>query len=109
MKKKNYGFFFDELNTCKYMDLLSEIICKHSYQGKKLPENIVFIGAVNPYRKSKQKKAGLKIDNNDDYESDLVYTVNPMPHSLLNFVFDSGSLKSEDEKDIFKVWSKEIY
>ena len=80
------------------MDLLSEIICKHSYQGKKLPENIVFIGAVNPYRKSKQKKAGLKIDNNDDYESDLVYTVNPMPHSLLNFVFDFGSLNSEDEK-----------
>ena len=97
-EEKKLWVFFDELNTCKYMDLLSEIICKHSYQGKKLPENIVFIGAVNPYRKSKQKKAGLKIDNNDDYESDLVYTVNPMPHSLLNFVFDFGSLNSEDEK-----------
>ena len=98
-EEKKLWVFFDELNTCKSMDLLSEIICKHSCQGKKLPENIVFIGAVNPYRKSKQKKAGLKINNNDDNEeSDLLYTVNPMPHSLLNFVFDFGSLNSEDEK-----------
>ena len=91
------------------MDLLSEIICKHSYQGKKLPENIVFIGAVNPYRKSKKKRVGLKINNNDEYEeSDLVYTVNPMPHSLLNYVFDFGSLNSEDEKSYIKNMVKEV-
>ena len=99
-EEKKLWVFFDELNTCKSMDLLSEIICKHSCQGKILPENIVFIGAVNPYRKAKQKRVGLKINSvNDAYdESDLVYTVNPMPHSLLNFVFDFGSLNSEDEK-----------
>ena len=102
-EEKKLWVFFDELNTCKSMDLLSEIICKHSYQGKKLPENIVFIGAVNPYRKSKKKRVGLKINNNDEYEeSDLVYTVNPMPHSLLNYVFDFGSLNSEDEKRYIK-------
>ena len=92
------------------MDLLSEIICKHSYQGKKLPENIVFIGAVNPYRKSKQKRVGLKINNNNENyeESDLVYIVNPMPHSLLNYVFDFGSLNSDDEKRYIKNMVREI-
>ena len=30
--------------------------------------------------------------------NNLIYTVNPLPHSLLNFVFDFGSLKFEDEK-----------
>ena len=30
--------------------------------------------------------------------NNLVYTVNPLPHSLLNFVFDFGSLRKEDEE-----------
>ena len=99
-EEKKLWVFFDELNTCNSMDLLSEIICKHSCQGKVLPKNIFFIGAVNPYRKAKQKRVGLKISNiNDTYdENDLVYTVNPMPHSLLNFVFNFGSLNADDEK-----------
>ena len=94
------------------MDLLSEIICKHSCQGKKLPDNIVFIGAVNPYRKSKIKKVGLKIDNKENNNNmdldDLVYTVNPMSHSLLNYVFDFGNLESEDEKKYIKQMIKEV-
>ena len=110
-RKKNYklgtGFeekkllvFFDELNTCNSMDLLSEIICKHTYEGKILPENIVFLGAANPYRKAEKKKVGLKIKNVDYYQfSDLVYSVNPMPHSLLSYVFDFGNVKTEDEKN----------
>ena len=98
-EEKKLWVFFDELNTCKSMDLLSEIICKHSCQGKKLPENIFFIGAVNPYRKDKQKRVGLKLSKNNHYEeSDLVYTVNPMPHSLLNYVFDFGNLTPDDEE-----------
>ena len=102
-EEKKVWVFFDELNTCKSMDLLSEIICKHSCQGESLPENIYFIGAVNPYRKSKQKKVGLKINKNENYEEpDLIYTVNPLPHSLLNFVFDFGNLNPEDEKSYIK-------
>ena len=29
--------------------------------------------------------------------NNLVYTVNPLPHALLNFVFDFASLQREDE------------
>ena len=28
----------------------------------------------------------------------MVYSVNPLPHSLLNFVFNFGVLKESDEK-----------
>ena len=34
--------------------------------------------------------------------SDLVYTVYPLPHSLLNFVFYFGALKPEDEQNYIK-------
>ena len=30
--------------------------------------------------------------------NNLVYTVNPLPHALLNFVFDFASLQEKDEK-----------
>ena len=131
-KKNNQFFeetkiwvFFDEINTCKSMGLISELMCKHTCQGVPLPSNIVFIAACNPYRKRENKgnnnennKIGLDIIqahkqiknlNIKELEhikltknSNLVYTVNPLPHSLLNFVFDFGSLRKEDEEDYIR-------
>ena len=114
---KKMWVFLDEINTCKSMGLISELMCKNSYQGKTLPSNIVFIAACNPYRKGTKNnaiKAGLDLNkaskemkNNlnekeiekikQSMDSTLVYTVNPLPHSLLNFVFDFGKLTEEDE------------
>ena len=116
--------FLDEINTCKSMGLISELMCKHTCQGSPLPDNIVFIAACNPYRirekKSgkKDEKIGLEINqasnqlkqlNQLEIEEikkkkggDLVYTVHPLPHSLLNFVFYFGQLKPEDEKNYIK-------
>ena len=117
--EKKIWVFLDEINTCKSMGLITELLCKHSCQGEKLPSNIVFIAACNPYREIKNKKEiiGLEIKqaniNNAKLnekekniikktnlygESQLVYKVNPLPHSLLNYVFDFGSLVEEDEK-----------
>ena len=112
---KKLWVFLDEINTCKSMGLISELMCKNSYQGKPLPSNIVFIAACNPYRqgtKNNALKAGLDLNkankemknlNQKEIEkmkksmnSTLVYTVNPLPHSLLNFVFDFGHLTDED-------------
>ena len=88
--------FLDEVNTCKSMGLITELICKNSYRGKKLPENIIFIGACNPYRKAeiKKQKIGLNINlahqeknnlndkqrekiqkNSMDSKNKLVYTI----------------------------------
>ena len=77
-----------------------------------------FIAACNPYRHRERgltEKVGLdiskaykkiKILNNKEKEkmhnSTLVYKVNPLPHSLLNFVFDFGNLTPEDEKRYIK-------
>ena len=121
-EEKKLWVFLDEINTCKSMGLISELMCKHSCQGKQLNDNIVFIAACNPYRQTKETKGkkeeiGLKVNQaykemekmNEKERKDLdykitygnnklVYTVNPLPHSLLNFVFDFGSLSREDEK-----------
>jgi len=118
---KKLWVFFDEINTCKSMDLISEIICKHSYKGNPLPPNIVFISACNPYREAKKNPMnkielnvketnnGLKNLNQKELEGmkksankHLAYAVNPLPNSLLNFVLDFGNLTQEDEERYIK-------
>ena len=84
------------------MGLICELMTKHSCQGIKLPNNIVFIGACNPYRRviKDEEPNGLKMQGTE--ERKLVYTVNPLPHSLLNFVFNFGKLTEEDEKSYIR-------
>ena len=79
IRKKKVWVFFDELNTCNSMGLITEIMCKRSMHGKKLPTNLVFIGAINPYRTmtTKLKQSGLTYHTDIDSKSNiLVYTVN---------------------------------
>ena len=102
MENETIWIFFDEINTCNSLGLISEIMCKHTYLGKKIKENFIFLGACNPYReiKNQMKKSGLiyyKKDE-DNKMNNLVYSVNILPHSLLNFVIDFGSLKKNDEE-----------
>ena len=40
--------FFDEINTCNALGLITEIMCNHTYLGKKINENIIFSAACNP-------------------------------------------------------------
>ena len=99
------------------MGLLSEIFYNHSYYGNKLNEKLTFIAACNPYRLKSIKKSD--IDENDfcltskdkkysyDPQQNLVYLVNPLPHSLLTSVFDFGHLSAEDEKKYIKNIVKE--
>ena len=108
--------FLDEINTTKSMGLISELMCKHTCRGKPLLSNIALIAACNPYRYYKgvkvsagldiknaiKEKKNLNINEFEKFErkinSNLVYTVNPLPHSLLNFVFDFGNLGKDDEE-----------
>ena len=98
--------FLDEINTCNSLGLITEIICNHTYLGKKIDERFIFLAACNPYRimTKKMRENGLVYYNMKEKSklNDLVYTVNPLPHSLLNFIFDFGSLKQEDEKKYIK-------
>ena len=97
--------FFDEINTCESLGLLSEIILKQTVLGKKLKKNFVFIGSCNPYRKitEKMKESGLILLEEKEKKfflnkNNLVYKVNPLPTCLINYIFNFGSLSSDEEK-----------
>ena len=95
--------FFDEINTCNSLGLLSEILCKKTYRNNPINERFVFIAACNPYRPLlKKRKMDSLLVHKKAPTNNLVYTVNPLPHSLLNFVFNFGNLKVEDEKQYIK-------
>lgn len=69
-------------------------------EGRHLSNRIiVFIAGCNPYRSIKNEVIanGLIMNANDEVMN-LLYNVNPLPFSLLNYVFNFGSLKKEDEK-----------
>jgi hypothetical protein len=90
----------DEVNTCNHLGLISEIICEHTMLGEPLPGNIQFIATCNPYRMKRSNfEIGLFSQNTSTNNSAkyLAYTVNPLPHSMMNFVFNFGSLSPEDE------------
>jgi hypothetical protein len=75
-------------------------------QGKKLKFNAIFIAACNPYRidstyNEKRLQIGL-IKKGTHQKKTLVYRVNPLPFSLINFIFDFGNLTSEDEEKYIK-------
>ena len=95
--------FFDEINTCNSLGLITEIMCNHTYLGKQKNENFIFLGVCNLYRilTKKMKESGLIYYNMKETSNklnNLLYTVNPLPHALFNFVFDFASLQPKDEK-----------
>ena len=101
--------FFDEINTCNSIDLLSEIICKHTCRGKPIDKRLVFIAACNPYRPLlKEKKMDSILFHQNAKKKKLVYSVNPLKHSLLNYVFNFGSLKIDDEKKYIESMTKDV-
>jgi len=125
-KKKMYeekGLFYDNkklfvilrgINTCKSMGIISEIICKHSYQGKPLPSNIVFIGICESYIQEEDrfieiaKKMELKEEKLEKIRKVKYEDLYPLPFSLLNFVINFGNLTIRDKKYILKndnIWN----
>ena len=99
--------FFDEINTCESLGLLSEIMLKKTMNGKKIKNKFVFLASCNPYRTmtEKMKESGLVFLDEEKKEKkiffnkdNLVYKVNPLPINLLNYVMNFGSLSEADEK-----------
>ena len=108
ISKRQIWIFFDEINTCNSMGLFSEILCHNSIKGKKISERFVFIAACNPYRLlSKESQIENILYHKNAKKKKLVYSVNPLPHSLLNFVFNFGTLKDNDEKKYIESMIKE--
>ena len=79
MKDKELWLFFDEINTCLSLSLLTEIYINRTYNGKRFSDNIRLIGACNPYRKRKGNKEKYGLSRSNDNENELVYLVQPLP------------------------------
>jgi len=89
--------FLDEINTCNSLNLIMEIMIKNTCKGDKIRPNVKFIAACNPYRLDTKEKEIIGLyDDTKHLSRKLVYTVNPLPMPLLNFVFDFGAPSSED-------------
>ncbi|CAF1340047.1 unnamed protein product [Adineta steineri] len=111
-KNKRLWIFFDEFNTTCNIGLLKEIICERTLLGEPLPANMVFLGACNPRR----KKTGSLVLNDDAHiglrknrykmqkllwaGSDrlLLYTVVPIPETMLEYIWDYGYLDESTER-----------
>lgn len=92
--------FLDEINTCDYLGTINEMMCHRSIKGKPLLSNVVFIAACNPYRlrpTGQITTAGLCGKTITDEYSKLVYRVHPLPETMIDFVWDYGSLSKTDE------------
>ena len=97
--------FLDEFNTSNSLGLFSEMMIKRTILGKNIKKNVSFIAACNPYKKADENK------NNNNYNNRkpgisaniiknkrvriLAYSVNPLPYSLLNYVFSFNQLDNE--------------
>jgi len=97
--------FLDEFNTSNSLGLFSEMMIKRTCLGKPIKKNISFIAACNPYKISSEiennynNQIGLKVTTLDIKNvRGLAYSVNPLPYSLLNFVFSFGRLGDKDEE-----------
>ena len=93
--------FLDEINTCHHLGLINEVMCHHTLYGRPLSKKLILLGACNPYKLRPQENtttAGLEGKNKTDEYSELVYRVHPLPESMVDYVWDYGSLTPQDEK-----------
>jgi hypothetical protein len=99
-EKGEIWLFFDEINTCNHIGLLADLISHRMFNGKLIHPNIRLFSACNPYRlrTRAQSDAGLtnKIKKYEE-RSNLVYQVKPLPDQILDYVWDYGVLKPNDE------------
>jgi hypothetical protein len=94
--------FLDEINTCNHLGFINRLICHRRLRGVPIPQNIAFLAACNPYRLKNDRamSAGLDIQQKKtpDKMSKLVYRVYPLPETMLDYLWDFGSLSAQDEE-----------
>jgi energy-coupling factor transporter ATP-binding protein EcfA2 len=93
--------FLDEVNTSHHIGLAADLVSHHQLLGRPVHPGVVFICACNPAKlrdESKVERVGLQFKlQTEDPMRKLVYRVYPLPESVLDVVWDFGSLKPADE------------
>ena len=103
--KGRIWIFLDEFNTTDAIGLLYEVICNRKMLGKPLSDSLIFVAACNPYRMKNKKicfdeNVGIRKDKlvSQGNKFRLLYTVHPLPETMLNYVWDFGELTPQDEQ-----------
>lgn len=102
---KPLWIFLDEINTCNELGFINSLICHRELPGIRIPRRVSFFAACNPYRNKKMNSCvdafdvpGLQKGSGDVKGDGLVYRVKPLPETMLDYIWDFGSLSSKDEK-----------
>ena len=100
IKNRKIIIFFDEINTSHSLPTIKRLLCDESFRKNyNIPDRFIIICACNPYRllskENQNLQFGLHMRNMEQRK--LVYTVNPLPYSLLYFVLYFNDL-SEDTR-----------
>ena len=73
---------FDELNTSSILGILKDIMVDHTLNGEHLPDNVFFVGCINPYRPSEQADAaGCQTECHLSHREE--YFVHKLPMSMM--------------------------
>ena len=107
--KKELWVFFDHINTCLSLSLLTEIFINKTFNGKKIEDNIRLIGACNPYRIRGQEVERYGYIRENEKDKKLIYSVQPLSESLLNYVITFETLNEEDEKKYINNIIKKLF
>ncbi|XP_052813025.1 uncharacterized protein LOC128240424 isoform X2 [Mya arenaria] len=94
--------FIDELNTTECIGVISDLISHGMVHGELLAPNLKIVGACNPYKKRSilpSQAGGINTKLQNDPLSELEYRVVPLPQSVLQYVWDFGSLMEKDEHE----------
>jgi hypothetical protein len=71
-----------------------------------LRDNIALVSACNPYKLRKEEvstqTSGLATKSKDDTISRLIYRVNPLPESMVAYIWDYKSLNEHEEYKYIK-------
>jgi len=94
--------FFDEINTCEELGLLNEIICHRRMLGRAIHPRVAMLAACNPYKKAPKNTLTAGLESKQAMRGKegarLVYRVHPLPETMLDYIWDYGSLSSMEER-----------
>jgi E3 ubiquitin-protein ligase RNF213 len=94
--------FLDEINTCEHLGFINSVICHRTLPGQRISSDVYFLAACNPYRLMSNKQqdniVGLKDAKAMHMPKKLVFRVHPLPQTMMDYVWDFGSLTVDSEK-----------
>ncbi|ETN99929.1 hypothetical protein RFI_37538 [Reticulomyxa filosa] len=97
-KDREQWILLDDINTSPDIGWLNELVCNHTLDGMKIPEDIKIIATCNPYRQRKLSDEGQEQLFESDELGKYVYRVYPLCETMKEYVWSFGRLSDLDEQ-----------